>query len=661
MVAVYPICLLAVALVVWSAAAEARAESTIRVGYYDMTVGAGVPGEQESPIVAAGFTPVQLFNVTAADLAGIHVLFVQNPGTMGYGSEYLAERTAIQAAVNAGLILVIHDRAVGPSPMMTRAILPLPPGVMPVVSRMNSNNNNVSAVDSLVANGPAGVIDDANLDNGNFSNMGFVNLLTLSSLTGRQGLLHTGTNTNSSVTFSYPMGLGAVIYSSIPLDFYAKGGGPEAVRAAFMNIYAPNVLTYAACGLRALPATLSVTEASGLYGGSVTLTASLRCGVLPLQGLAVEFFIAGRSVGFAETDASGMATLFNASLGETADSAIAAGVHPGGISATFEGTAQYGPSHGSAALTVEKAAATIHVVGGSVVYDGRPHPATGSVTGAFGEPLGEPSFTYAEATTGVTSDVPPVNAGRYVVTATFEGSENYLDETSSDAIAVEIAPAPLKVIADDKERLAGVPNPVLTISYEGFAPGETAQNLDARPRAVTPVTLATVPGTYAIDVAGAADPNYVFEYVPGTFTVSPEGRMHGSGFTDINGARHQFVFETRDTVVLGEKGTVSLRIERAAGDDLVFVSGLATSVVFINDPAVVPGGGAVADGVSFAGHGTWNGAAATFQAVAMDKAEPGAGHDTFTLTIQVAGLTVSRTTGTISGGNVQSNRLPGRR
>src|SRR5687768_7053124 len=46
MVAVYPICLLAVALVVWSAAAEARAESTIRVGYYDMTVGAGVPGEQ---------------------------------------------------------------------------------------------------------------------------------------------------------------------------------------------------------------------------------------------------------------------------------------------------------------------------------------------------------------------------------------------------------------------------------------------------------------------------------------------------------------------------------------------------------------------------------------------------------------------------------------
>jgi hypothetical protein len=28
-------------------------------------------------------------------------------------------------------------------------------------------------------------------------------------------------------------------------------------------------------------------------------------------------------------------------------------------------------------------------------YDGQPHPAAGSVTGVFGEPLGSPAFTYA--------------------------------------------------------------------------------------------------------------------------------------------------------------------------------------------------------------------------------------------------------------------------
>jgi hypothetical protein len=90
------------------------------------------------------------------------------------------------------------------------------------------------------------------------------------------------------------------------------------------------------------------------------------------------------------------------------------------------------------------------------------------------------------------------------------------------------------------------------------------------------------------------------------------------------------------------------------------VSGLVTSVVFTNQPGVVPRGGAQADGVAFAGLGTWNGAPATFQAVAADNAEPGVGRDTLTLTIRVAGLVVSRTAGTLSGGNIQSNRLPGR-
>src|SRR5688500_14582162 len=100
LVAVYPIGLFLLAVVVWGGTADVRAQSPIRVGYYDMTNGngAGSP-EQIAPIVAAGFTPVLLDDVTWAELTGLHILFVQNPSPNVYNTEYLASRAVIEAAV----------------------------------------------------------------------------------------------------------------------------------------------------------------------------------------------------------------------------------------------------------------------------------------------------------------------------------------------------------------------------------------------------------------------------------------------------------------------------------------------------------------------------------------------------------------------------------
>src|SRR5687768_5165860 len=69
------------------------------VGYYDMLAGQGVPS-QVAPITAAGHTAVLLTDLTAADLAGIDVLFVQNPDNAGYGAEYLSRLDSIQSAVS---------------------------------------------------------------------------------------------------------------------------------------------------------------------------------------------------------------------------------------------------------------------------------------------------------------------------------------------------------------------------------------------------------------------------------------------------------------------------------------------------------------------------------------------------------------------------------
>jgi hypothetical protein len=79
-----------------------------------MCFGAGAPYEV-APIVTAGHTPVLLNDLGPADLLGFDVLFVTNCDNSSYGTEYLSRLGSIQAAVAAGMVLVIHDRFVDPA------------------------------------------------------------------------------------------------------------------------------------------------------------------------------------------------------------------------------------------------------------------------------------------------------------------------------------------------------------------------------------------------------------------------------------------------------------------------------------------------------------------------------------------------------------------
>lgn len=88
--------------------------------------------------------------------------------------------------------------------------------------------------------GPGGLsggsIDNTTLDNGNFSNHGFVDATSIDRLF--TGVLSTA-DMNELVDFHYSYGLGSVYYSAIPLDFYLGGA------TAFADPYAPAVLAYA--------------------------------------------------------------------------------------------------------------------------------------------------------------------------------------------------------------------------------------------------------------------------------------------------------------------------------------------------------------------------------------------------------------------------------
>ena len=97
---------------------------------------------------------------------------------------------------------------------------------------------------------------------------------------------------------------------------------------------------------------------------------------------------------------------------------------------------------------------------------------------------------------------------------------NYTVNTAISILGV-ISKATLTVIANDKSKMCGQPNPPLTASYNGFVSGENT-NVLASPVALnTPATTDSGVGTYPITVGGAAAPNYAINYVSGKLIVDP--------------------------------------------------------------------------------------------------------------------------------------------
>jgi hypothetical protein len=98
--------------------------------------------------------------------------------------------------------------------------------------------------------------------------------------------------------------------------------------------------------------------ATGTYGGTTSLSATVTSGGSPVVGRSVSFALNGTSKGSAVTDSTGTATLANVSL-----AGINAGSYASGVSASFTGDDTYPPSSGTATLTVSKASQTITFTG----------------------------------------------------------------------------------------------------------------------------------------------------------------------------------------------------------------------------------------------------------------------------------------------------------
>jgi len=150
--------------------------------------------------------------------------------------------------------------------------------------------------------------------------------------------------------------------------------------------------------------------------------------------------------------------------------------------------------------------------------------------------------------------------------------------------------------------------------------------------------------------------------------VSPPGHMAGYGWLPVvgdPGSRLLFSFD-----VTGPSRTNGLMILRTTDrwgrlkSKGSFDATQISTVIFLDSPTWVPGWWArpIVDTVVMRGRGRWNNVAGyTFEARATDRGEPGAGNDTFAVTVlDASGRIVYSIDAVLGGGNVNSFRVRGR-
>ncbi len=276
---------------------------------------------------------------------------------------------------------------------------------------------------------------------------------------------------------------------------------------------------------------LSVAAASGTYGGSASLSATLTSGGTGVANKSVSFTLNGASAGTATTDASGVASL-SASL-----SGINAGTYATGVGASFAQDSSYNASSGSNSLTVSKATPSItwsnpaDVTYGAALSSTQLN-ATASVAGSF-------VYTPAAGT--------KLNAGLgQNLKADFTPTDTTNYNTATRTVQINVNTAPLLVKADDKSRAYGEANPALTGTLSGVVNGDNITGSYS-----TTATATSPVGDYPI-VPSLNDPdnrlgNYSVTKTNGTLSIGKAAatvELNGDRSRTYNGDAHSLTAST---------------------------------------------------------------------------------------------------------------------
>jgi hypothetical protein len=108
--------------------------------------------------------------------------------------------------------------------------------------------------------------------------------------------------------------------------------------------------------------------------------------------------------------------------------------------------------------------------------------------------------------------------GDYAITASKAVAKNY-DLTAISPGRLTITPAPLTIAANNVSRLYGEQNPALGYHVSGFRNNETEAVFTTQPQLRTAASQESKAGEYAIEIGGAAAPNYRISYENGTLSI----------------------------------------------------------------------------------------------------------------------------------------------
>ncbi|HEX4605904.1 MAG TPA: MBG domain-containing protein, partial [Candidatus Angelobacter sp.] len=312
----------------------------------------------------------------------------------------------------------------------------------------------------------------------------------------------------ATATVTLVAGVGSTVPSGTGITNSALINNSSAVDPTPVN----NGAAFSVAAVQPAASTLTVAPASGIFGGTAILSATLKkkSDGSPAAGETINFFLNRNSVGSALTDSGGVAA-FTSPLG-----AITPGTYPGAIIATFSGDASFAANSGSATLTVTKTGLTVTANNASQLY-GDPTPAlTYTISGFVNGDTASVVTGSASCSSTATSASP---AGTYPIVCT-QGTLAAANYTFSFvAGTLTVSQAPLTVTVNNASRTYGAPNPSFTGTITGIKNGD---NITATYS--TAATLASPVGSYPITAAlvdpSGKLPNYTVTINNGGLTIS---------------------------------------------------------------------------------------------------------------------------------------------
>lgn len=251
-------------------------------------------------------------------------------------------------------------------------------------------------------------------------------------------------------------------------------------------------------------ASVTVTQTVTVVKAPLTITADNQTNTFgsPLPALTASYsgFVYGENATVLNTSVS---------LATTAQANSPAGNYA--ITASGATAANYNITFASGVLVIAKATPQVSwAVPADIVYG---TVLSSTQLNASASQLG--AFSYSPAAGAL------MNAGpAQPLSALFTPADtaNYNAVTVTRPITVQ--PATLSVVVDNKTKLFGEANPLLTAAYSGFVNNETEAVLTSLGAVTTPAQSTSPVGTYPITVVGAVASNYIFNITPGVLTIN---------------------------------------------------------------------------------------------------------------------------------------------